>query len=346
MPCSALLGACAIPGAGGIDTHDRAYASLSLGRDETNDGRRITLSGCRPGLQTRLLPPPRRRRGPSATTEARIAEALTYLREVGGHHRGAGTELAARHNLADLEVATYCQRSPHPTQLTHNEDGPDRASIRGQARTEEHTGHASPPGAGRVRAVRMAPSIGGRWCASARSLFRCDGRSAASGAAEGLAAHGRPSPTTRPHAATPCLDRAPVPILALGKSDDQGIASVMYVQFPLTGFPLQRNCLLAQLAVRCGAPWGGRTGVSASVQRLRVSARVANRRAQWPSPHPGGLRPYRSISNCSTSVNSTSRPWARRPPSRKYISPRPSAAMARSCCSPAPTSWASKRRAA
>jgi hypothetical protein len=58
--------------------------------DRSRTGDNTKTSGRRPGTP--------QRRGPSATTEARITEALTYLREVGGHHRGAGAELAARHN--------------------------------------------------------------------------------------------------------------------------------------------------------------------------------------------------------------------------------------------------------
>lgn len=58
-------------------------------------------------------------------------------------------------------------------------------------------------------------------------------------------------------------------------------------------------------------------------------------------------RCYRSNSRCSMSVKRTSSSWpARRPPSWKYTSLNPSAAISWSRCSVAPASWASKRRAA
>lgn len=63
--------------------------------------------------------------------------------------------------------------------------------------------------------------------------------------------------------------------------------------------------------------------------------------------HGSGRGCYRSNSRCSMSVNRTSsRLPARRPPSWKYTSLRASAAISWSRASPAPASWASKRRAA
>ncbi|SDP61948.1 hypothetical protein SAMN04487981_12924 [Streptomyces sp. cf386] len=55
---------------------------------------------------------------------------------------------------------------------------------------------------------------------------------------------------------------------------------------------------------------------------------------------------YSSNSRSRRSVSSTSRPWARRPLSRKYTSPRASAAISRSRSSSTPASCASRRRAA
>lgn len=52
----------------------------------------------------------------------------------------------------------------------------------------------------------------------------------------------------------------------------------------------------------------------------------------------GSCRLLQIDSTCSTSVNSTSKSWARRPASRKHASPTPSAAMLWSCCSIAPVS--------